>query len=154
MDLNMIKETELELKLKKYFNELKMFYGEEVIETILLSKKSITASLEMVGIDLDDITDKQVNLILLKNAILSSKVNTSFLSEFGSEDKELYFNDTLDLIQNSKVQKKKLIRNFIETSQISNENLLKKNKDVKNILISLELLNSYIQEEKVTKKVR
>lgn len=155
MDLEFVKDTELEIKLKKYLSSIKNFYGEEIAKAITLSNKSITVALRSSGLfDLDNVSDKDICTILLKNAILSSKVKFGFLKELTDEDKNTYFDDTLNLIETKKVYKKKLVENFIETSMISSESLLKNNKDKENALLYLSYLNSYIEAQKQSSKTK
>ena len=155
MNLEFVKDTELEMKLKRFFSNVKNFYGEEIACAIALSKKSITSSLESKGfLDLDNTTDREVYIILLKNAILSSKVNLSFLKDLTDHEKNTYFDDTLNVIETKKVYKKKLVENFIATSMLSSESLLKNNNDKENTLLYLDYLNSYIQNEKQNSKTK
>ncbi len=155
MNLEFVKDTELEMKLKRFFSNVKNFYGEEIAYAIALSKKSITSSLESKGfLDLDNTTDREVYIILLKNAILSSKVNLSFLKDLTDNEKYTYFDDTLNVIETKKVYKKKLVKNFIATSMLSSESLLKNNNDKENTLLYLDYLNSYIQNKKQSSKTK
>ena len=151
MDYNFIQETEFELKMKQFFNNIKNFYGEDTALSIAFSKPSITEALECNGLDLDYITDKEVYLSLIKSYILSAKMDLSFLKDLTDDDKNIFFEDTLNLLKKSKVYKKKVINNFIDNSSFRNFSLLANNQNVSNSLKSLDYLSNYINKDKKEK---
>ncbi len=137
---DIVKETKAEEKLKLFFKKMINFTGYEY--TLLSTTQDLEVKTSLIGLtsSLDEFTNEDLSLALIKSAIISGKTSVPFVNEL-IEKKE--FEELNQLINFSGVARRAVTHEFMMNCNSSNEKLVATNPNRKAILKRLKMFKIY-----------
>ncbi len=152
MKKEILSDSEVDKKLKKYFQNMIKFAGEDYALISLSSEESVKDSIATFTSKFDDVSDVEILCSLIKGAILSSErlksnlVVRKFITAGNLEDLVILADENLGF-------RRALTKTFMKQCYNSNEETFNKKKKEGNALGNL-ITMEYFEEELKRNKVK
>lgn len=147
---DLLRPNSSDFYLKRYFKEMEDVYGIDVAVETALEKKEIKDSINFYRPTDAKINDLDIDLAILKSAVLTNNVNNEYYLTFAK--KMIYSGKTealINLMNSNTFLKRDLVKKFAESSSYSYSEQFKKVKNQRMAFGMLATLSYYKVEKEM-----
>lgn len=142
-----LRENEVDIKLKDYFKKLIDMVGYDYALVSLSTEDDIKDSISSFSSQFDEVTNMELTISLLRSNIISGDSNNEFVKRLLASQN---FEDLIFLVNHNFGIRRAMTREFMNHCYESNESTYEKRNNKKNALRQLENLKLF--EQKINKE--
>lgn len=149
-----LKETEMDKKLKNFFKKMINITGEGYASITLSTEESIKDSLTRFSEDFDDVDEDEIIFALIKAALISNDYDSDSIDLAKQIVKEKKIDDLIFLIDYNFYFRKEITKNYMSQCLETNLQTYKKSYEENSTINNLLILNEYIANREQNKSLK
>lgn len=147
---NILQESETEILLKSFLNKMNKFMGEECTVLMFTEEYDIVKSLSKYTSRFNGINNKEIEFILIRNAILSN-INNYYINVIKEKMAFGEFHDIstiVELIEENLGFRRSLVKALMNQSNVTDEELYNNLSSNENVINELDTLRFFENNRK------